>query len=251
MSDIPSKNHPYGNGIFRRRIRINSYDLFVEVLLEDDNHGFQLSLKHDLSSVTAIDVQAIRYPYNTCPAAIDKLHGFIGKSLSDLKELSAVAKARQHCTHLFDLLQLAIDYSGKNGTNHQYDIAISDEINNVKKGSISLNGKIIHEWVVSENILISPPILNGQPLMRGFYAWAQKLIPDSQRRAAEALQRGFIVSTSRLINMDKISAQAVDIAIMPIGACHSMQLGVIEGAKRERGVVRDFTDREEMLLRFQ
>jgi hypothetical protein len=254
MSDLSNKDnneHPYGSGVFRRRIKINCRNSSVEVLLEDDNHGFQLCLNHDGNAVTGIDVNPIRYPYDTCPAAIDKLTALVGQPLSALEELSSVTKARLHCTHLFDLLQLAIDYSGQSDTDHQYDIVIPDEIDGLQKGSISLDGEIIHDWLASNNMLVAPPNLKGQPLMRGFYAWAQELIPDHQRRAAEALQRGFIVSTSRRVDMENFADQPVNTQIMPVGACHSMQPGIVEGAQRNRGVVRDFTDTEELLLKFQ
>lgn len=244
-------SHQYGAGIYRRRITIKTKDQQVNVEMEDDPHGFKLQLNHDKQKITDIQVETLRYPYDTCPGATDKVRSLIGNSLSAVKNLSAVAKAREHCTHQFDLLQLAIDYAHETGSTYQYDIAIPDEKDDQQRGTISDDNGIVHDWHISKNILVSPENLKNRPLMRGFYAWVAEEIPEDMRRAAEMLQRGFIVATSRRVDMEIFAEQPVNLEVMPIGACYSLQLGTIEHAHRKKNVVRDFSNREEMLLQFE
>lgn len=255
---MPNKKHPssiarsdYGTGSYRRKILIETTTGLVSAMLEDDPHGFRLQLFHDGKVATDIKVEAIRYPYDTCSSAADKIEPLIGLPLVQLENLSSVAKAREHCTHQFDLLQLALDHWRETGTCYEYSINIPDEVDGEQSGSISCNGEQVHHWDVANNLITAPESLRDRPLRRGFYAWVAEEIHPSQRRAAEMLQRGFIVSTSRTVDMELFADQPVIVDVMPTGACYSLQLGTVEHARRNKGVTRDFTNNEEMLLKFQ
>jgi hypothetical protein len=78
-------SHQYGAGIYRRRITIETKDQQVNVEMEDDPHGFKLQLNHDKQKITDIQVETLRYPYDTCPGATDKVRSLIGNSLSAVK----------------------------------------------------------------------------------------------------------------------------------------------------------------------
>ena len=63
-------NVRYGNGVFRRRIRLRADAGRVTVELEDGNHGFRLRLHHDGHTVTGIDADTLRHPFGTCAEAV-------------------------------------------------------------------------------------------------------------------------------------------------------------------------------------
>ena len=55
---------------FRRRIRIVGLDAHtVWGGLEDDFHHFEIRLAHDTTTVTDIAMEALRWPWATCPDA--------------------------------------------------------------------------------------------------------------------------------------------------------------------------------------
>ena len=76
-------NPRYGNGVFRRRIRLCAADGLVTVELEDGNHGFRLRLRHDGSVVRGVEADTIRHPFGTCPEAVVPLREFVGHRLAD------------------------------------------------------------------------------------------------------------------------------------------------------------------------
>jgi len=71
-------NVHYGNGVFRRRIRLCADAGRVMVELEDGNHGFRLRLHHDGRVVADVDADTIRHPFGTCPEAVVPLREFVG-----------------------------------------------------------------------------------------------------------------------------------------------------------------------------
>ena len=84
-------NPNYGEGIFRRRIRLTAIpgsgtqpDIFGE--LEDTQHGFRTRIEHDGEKVTAIHGDPVRYPVSTCPGALGPLQELVGVVLGTSAE---------------------------------------------------------------------------------------------------------------------------------------------------------------------
>jgi chromosomal replication initiation ATPase DnaA len=72
------RNPDYGTGTYRRRIRLEQGDGCVYGALEDTNHGFTVTVYHDGEHVTAIEGDAKRVPYTSCPGALNPIKGYIG-----------------------------------------------------------------------------------------------------------------------------------------------------------------------------
>src|SRR5690606_3542405 len=89
--DYP-KNPAYGQGTFRRRIRLEGHDGHVRAALEDTNHGFCVTIHHDGQVVTAISPEAKRTPYDTCPEAGRNLQALVGSRIdSSARDLNLTA----------------------------------------------------------------------------------------------------------------------------------------------------------------
>src|SRR5574337_936503 len=102
-----AKSNPlYGSGIFRRRLRLQVEDGKVSVELEDDNHGFRLRLLHDGERVAALEVDAVRHPFNTCPEAARPLQRVIGLRLGE--EEAALRKTLILCTNSIHMSVMAL-----------------------------------------------------------------------------------------------------------------------------------------------
>src|SRR3954453_19153948 len=96
--------------------------------MEDDFHRFGIPLHHDGELVTEVVGEGTRYPWTTCPGAVEPLRALSGAPLTTrLSALGEYAPARQNCTHLFDLTGLAVAHAARgNATTRVYDVAIPD-----------------------------------------------------------------------------------------------------------------------------
>lgn len=94
---------------FRRRLTLrHDGERAVEVDLEDHVHHFGVRVEHDGSVVTAITARAVRWPWTTCPAALDQLQSMVGAAIG---ERPLVDDPRQHCTHALDVARWAIRFA--------------------------------------------------------------------------------------------------------------------------------------------
>ena len=247
-------NPRYGNGVFRRRIRLCAADGLVTVELEDGNHGFRLRLRHDGSVVRGVEADTIRHPFGTCPEAVVPLREFVGHRLADgSKALRARLDPGAHCTHLFDRAMLATEHAaqGASGRVVDYEMAVHDEAAGITRAELRRDGAALHRWDIQAHRIVAPAEHQGQPLMRGFHAWASAAFAGPELEAAAALQRAYFVAQSRRFDFEPPEANPGSADGMPHGSCYSYNRGVVERAFRSAGTVRDFTHTPEKLLRFE
>lgn len=109
-------NPDYGTGCYRRRVRLQHLGAqTVLAEMEDDQHGFRITVQHDGHAITQIHSESLRIPMTTCGGAGDVLAQLVGVPLSDSpRSLAAHANPRAHCTHQYDLLGLAITHARRN-----------------------------------------------------------------------------------------------------------------------------------------
>jgi hypothetical protein len=244
-------NPTYGSGVFRRRIRLRAQADHVLAEVEDNQHGFRLQLWHDGARVTQVRAEALRFPLSSCadaPAALAWLRGF---ALFGPRSLRQSFDSRRQCTHLFDLAELAVEHAREGWHERVYDVVIPDEKNGRLSLSVSLNGTVMHEWISAGAALVEPVALAGQPMMAGFYRWAEQCFTGEELRAAVILQRGFFVAQSRRFAMEKVDVPPLESNTVPLGSCYSFSAGVVENARRVHDSMRDFSDRPGDLLSFQ
>ncbi len=250
-----SPNPNYGSGVFRRRLHWRATQGLVEVELEDSNHGFRLRLHHELCNdrrqIVEVAVDPVRHPFTTCPEAVNSVRKIIGLPLVDSTALLRERlKPGDNCTHMIDMALLAAAHVDDIGAERLYDIAIVDERDGVTQAHIDCDGQRVHTWAVREHALISPTELAGRPVMRGFFAWANKTFSGMQLEAAQALQRGYFVGQARRYSYLPIEENPASTDGMPIGSCYSYNTGAVERALRIKGSVRDYSRSSERLLQF-
>ena len=109
-------NPDYGDGLYRRRIRLTALDREVTGELEDDCHGFRVRVSHDGAAVTDISADTLRVPLTTCSGAIRPLRALVGTRLhTPPPAIVAAVDPRANCTHLYDLTLLAIAHLDRYG----------------------------------------------------------------------------------------------------------------------------------------
>lgn len=244
-------NPDYGSGVFRRRLHIAAEPGHVRVELEDCNHAFRLTLRHDGVCVTAVEPEAIRHPFTTCPEALAVIARVVGHSLdADAQALRQRLVPGDNCTHLFDMTVLALAHVGDIGLRRDYDIAVDDEREGMTFARIACDGAWVHQWQVRRHVIEEPAVLSGRPVMRGFFAWAAEAFEGMPLEAAMALQRGYFVAQARRSISLPIEQHPAAGDGMPDGVCYSYNAGVVQRALRIHGSVRDYSAGPEGLLDF-
>lgn len=244
-------NPDYGKGIYRRRIRVENQPGRVLAEMEDVTHAFRLILEHDDCSVTAIEAKSIRYPFDTCPAAIAVLEPLVGCALgTDSLSFRNILQPGQNCTHLYDLALLALAHSIRPVRLRVYDISVPDECEDGATIRLERDGVVVYEWRVKAHQVLEPAALAGKPMRQGFYNWASEQFDGDSLESALVLSRGYFVSQSRrhdYMHQDGRPAAQDD---MPEGSCYTYNTGVVERAIHTGGMARDFTATAEQLLKF-
>jgi hypothetical protein len=249
--DRRRRNANYGEGIYRRRLALHGSRRRVEAQLEDGPHGFRLRLCHDGHVVTALESQALRFPFNTCPGAIDALQPLLGTPLDvDAAALRRIIDPGNNCTHLHDLATLALAHARRSRSSRVYDIEVPDERDGQTTVRVALNGVTVHDWRVRDQHVVGPDAVAGGPLLAGFYRWAISRFSGDQLEAATIAQRGYFVAQARRYDFASAAGAPASDDQMPQGACYSYNHGVVEHALRT-GTVRDFSNCPELLLKFQ
>jgi len=253
MKTGPKLNLDYGSGVFRRRIRIEEFGDHNGLLvsLEDCLHGFRLRLSHDGIKLCGAEAEVIRAPFDLCQNAIAALQPAIGRSIDELAtNLRDFCPPSINCTHLQDMLRLAMHHLHSGNLTTQYDVVIPDQVNDQQNLKVYCNGILEHDWTVTSGEIQVPKHLNGYPIMSGFFKWASTKYSGSDFVAATVLQRGYFVSSSRRYDMDGMIRQP-SLSPNKRGVCYSFSEANINIAKGTPDVMRDFTDAPEQLLKFK
>lgn len=243
-------NPDYGNGIFRRRLRLEVAACEARVDLEDSNHAFRLVLRHDGTRITSIEPQFVRHPFTTCPESARHLGRFVGATVDGTLDARRLLETRHSCTHVTDMTALALGHLHEPGLARLYDIAVDDERDGRTRARISHDGSPVHDWIVAQHALVEPAALTGRPMMQGFHAWARNAFEGMALEAAYALQRGYFVAQARRYATSPEHEHPARGDGLPEGVCYSYSSPALPRAERIEGSKRDFTRSEANLLRF-
>lgn len=256
MDDQPTDyqqflNPDYGKGVFRRRIRLNGTDGQVCAELEDTNHGFRAKVFHDGQQVTDIQSEALRIPLSTCGGASEPLKALIGMPLdTPTKNITLAVDPRANCTHLYDLTLLAIAHCLRGNTSRQYDMEVDDQLEQEPAESrLYRNQQLVMTWQARDWLISAGPH-TGNPLFKGFAAWANEAFSGDEQEAAFALQKAYFVSQARRYKMDALAGTPANDQPQMKGVCFSYSPPNIDRAIRTANNTRDFTDCPEQLLKF-
>jgi hypothetical protein len=247
-------NPDYGSGMYRRRIRLTRQDSQVFGELEDDCHGFRVTLQHDGRVVTAITGDALRVPLTSCAGALAPLQTLVGLALdASLPAILAQSKPRNNCTHWYDLSLLALTHATQREPVRVYDVEVVDQAadDESARAEVFLNGVSVHRWLIDRTTIVEPQEFARRPVLNGFSAWAYSTFNGEAREAAFVLSKGIFVAFSRLFDMSGISGQSALKHTNMLGACYSYSPGVVETSFRNYDTVRDFSTTPEDLLTFK
>jgi len=240
----------------RRAIDLRSTGRSVVAWLEDDFHHFGIELRHDGEKVIAVDGQAARFPRDTCPGAVGILQEVVGMPLDKrATALGRYTNMRMHCTHLYDLLGLAIAQAACGREHRRYEAMVPDRetlesanaysrVGGRTEPRLYRDGQLVMNWEVQGNLITGPAPYAGISMGRGFREWTETLEID-QAEAAHVLRRAVLIALGRLVDLQALPPEAVkEIA----GVCHSYQPEVVRGSSRMLASTRDYSDNPQGLL---
>lgn len=260
--DATVKSHPtdhlaaaadWGEGVTRRAFRLRGSAGRVEAALEDMRHAMICTLRHDGSVVTSVEADFRRYTLQVCPGAGDPLKEVVGLALSTTTaEFFAGGRARRNCTHMLDLAWLALRHARRGAVEWVYDVEIPDILSGPMRGILRRNGEVVQDWVVENNVILSPPALAGQPLSGGFTRWATTAadLPDQTVEECLVLHKGFFMVGARRFTLPE-GPLTDDYRAAVTGVCFGYAPERIGNAEGMRGMARDFSHHPERLLRFE
>ncbi|MFT4521013.1 MAG: hypothetical protein ACI9JM_003424 [Halioglobus sp.] len=240
----------------RRAINLQTENDRVIAWLEDDFHHFGIEMSHDGERVTAVNGIASRYPRDTCPGAVGVLQEAVGVPLQARSTaLGEHTNMRMHCTHMYDLLSLAIAHAAQGRLHRRYDAMVPDRVSAsgasdepAMMGStapqIYCDGKLVMAWQVQGNDITGPDQYKGISMGRGFREWTDSLDLD-RAEAALVLRRAVMIALGRMVDMQSLSPENLQATA---GLCHSFQPEVVKNSSPTIASSRDYSDNPEGLL---
>ena len=237
-------NPAYGNGIYRRVVRLRRLnDHAVVGAMDDDYHAMWCRLDHDGSVVTRIDGGFSRAPTTMCAGATVPLAECIGMPIdSDQATLFADGRQRRNCTHLFDLATLLFAQIRRPADTRTYGVAVHDERDGRIVATVDRDGAPVHRWTIVAGHIVAPPPLAGSPLAGGFSRQVRDRLNGDALEGALVLHRGWFVSQARTVLADPSKAYPLIARTENLGVCHAYSSPQIDIGRSIPGNQRDFTD---------
>lgn len=215
---------------FRRRFLVTPTAGHVTAAVEDDYHCMAVTLRHDGTTISAVEPVMDRAPWSTCPGAPTIVEAtFAGVALADV-----VRRGDKpiNCTHLHDLALLAAAHAG-DAAPTRYDILVTDPVDGLWIAAIRRDGVEMLRFEHRGDILEKPEAVRGVSLFT-LRDWIQSLAAPL-REAARLLQWATLIAHGRVIPLERQS----DASKMPPN-CHTFQPANARQAKRV-GRIIDFS----------
>jgi hypothetical protein len=240
----------------RRAIDLKTSGRSVVAWLEDDFHHFGIEMRHDGDKVIAVDGQAARFPRDTCPGAVGILQEVVGMPLDERSTaLGQYTNMRFHCTHMYDLLGLAIAHAASGRQHRRYDAVVPDRepfgivdmasaVGGSTRPELYRDGERVMAWEVEGNMIKGPAPYAGISMGRGFRQWTETLNPE-EAEAAHVLRRATLIALGRLVDLQDLPPEGVK---GTVGVCHSFQPEVARRAVHVIGSTRDYSNDPQSLL---
>jgi hypothetical protein len=222
------------SGAFMRRVVLGAGDGHVSASLEDDFHHFKVELAHDGRAVTAVQAEAVRHPWTTCPQASAQLQALVGCPIA--ARAHAGIDTHQQCTHQYDLALMALA-QGVRGGQREYLARVDDPQGARQQASLIRDGALCLEWTLEGSTIVSGSLLQGTDLRKLDLG---TIVDADLAEAVMLLRRSVMVAGGRGIDFDIYPSLEVFAGRMT-GACYAFQPQRLAEGKRVMKSVRDFS----------
>ena len=234
-------NPDFGTGAFRRRIRLRHKAGSVVGVLDDNNHAMWVRLRHAGGRVIAIAGGFYRWPTTGCPGAAGVLQDMVGVSIDSGRDaIGGNGRARHHCTHLFDLAMLALAMARRAEGDRTWDAVVPDAPGGRTVATISLDGSVLHTWMLDGVMILPADGRAQQSLLSGFAPWAKAHFSSDALEGATVLRMAAFTARARAHVTDNRPWPLADFPERR-DACHAYRSPQVDTAEHRIGVVRNFS----------
>lgn len=201
MATTSSVQHEFWHGEYIRALAIHSQGNTVNFAMEDLAHAFKVQFSHNGQNITAIEAEWVRHPVTSCIGAEQQLQNLVGCPISkNILTAAQYQSANLHCSHMFNMLSIAIVHAAHKRADRRYDIIISEPQNDLVHTQIDINGDTVSAPIFNtQNEIISPEQYQGVSLNRGFTRWSMETLQDEKIEYAYLIQRTMQVAISQRI----------------------------------------------------
>lgn len=233
--------------IYRRATLVTVAHPTVSAEMEDDFHHFRVTLTHDGHTITDVTGESLRFPWSTCgKEAAKKIEELAGRRLESLYDQLSTEGRYTHCTHLFDLSQLAINHARGPASTCLYQSTVTLVAGQgAIEAKLTRNGEQMLLWQIDKGTISAPEFYGGVAI-NDVTGWAhRKELHPELAEAVQVLQRAIHVSFGKIYDWRSIKL-ASEQNLPP--TCYTLQPGIATRAARTRGSVRDYTNSPERML---
>ena len=235
-------NPAYGQGVYRRRVRLIGGGGAVTAVLNDDYHSMWCRLSHDSVSILSVDGELVRGPKTTCPGAVLALRELVGTHLNvSRRSLYGEGRTSRNCTHLLDLAMLAVGHAARGEVERVIDIAVPDKMDGRTRMQAHVDGELVHDWAICGTEIENPAAFAGRSMFSGFASWAEAMFDDAALDAARMMQKAAFVARGRVRIVDQTAGMLAVDEPERLGDCFSFSEPNFSVASDNLGYVRDFT----------
>jgi len=216
-------------GTYHRYITLDApHDGRVDAEVIDDFHHFRVHLEHDGTTVTAAEAEAVRFPWSTCPGAAAPLRAVAGAPLSpSASAIGRHARARDNCTHMFDLCGLAMAHAAAGRRHREYHAYVPDPVEGRTIAILERDSTAVLTWELQDLRITAPPPFAGRGIAGGFIDFAESSFDADGAEAAVVLRRAVFVSIGRGENLKSIVLAGQMLPTMA-GSCYTFTPGIAE-----------------------
>jgi hypothetical protein len=213
----------FGSGALRRLIRLHRRaEDVVFATLDDTYHAMQCVLRHDGRRVVDIEATLTRIPTTACTGAANPIRELIGMPLDlGMAALYGDRRPQRNCTHLFDLAALALRQTLRDEDERRYDVLIPDETDTPVVIEVRRNDQRMHEWQVSQGLILAPSALAQRPMTAGFTPWALRSFAGDELEAALVLHKSYYIAQARRYRVDAFGGRSLLANAQLAGVCHA------------------------------
>lgn len=217
------------SGTFHRYISLDApRSGRVDAEVRDEFHHFRVHLDHDGATVTDVEAESVRFPWSTCPGAAAPLRRVVGARLSPSPSaIGRHARARDNCTHMFDLCGLAMAHAAAGRRRRDYRASVPDPVEGRTVATLERDGEVVLRWELNDLRIVAPPPFAGRGISGGFIEFAENGFDSDGAEAALVLRRAVFVSIGRRENLKSIVVAGEMLPTMA-GSCYTFTPGIAE-----------------------
>ena len=215
-----------GANIFVRSLALVTTEPGVLALaMEDTAHAFQLTLSYQHDRITGVYGTWERHPLSSCGGAPIALQEMVGLPLSDdLFDVARQADRRLQCTHMYDMLCLAILHAHRRREDRRYDVLIRAPVNGLVTGTLTCNGRTVLELALEDyHRIIRPERWQGVSVSKGFMPWVKENVSPEEHEYHFMMQKGLFLARAQKQNAGFTAGTRAVLSGMPVGTCFGSQ----------------------------